>query len=67
MRRSLRRWSGPRIPELRANGQLDLGPWQQAFYTEFDGNVVEFWTQDMAQYSAGARAGGEAGTFRRPE
>jgi hypothetical protein len=28
--------------------------------------VVEFWSQDMREYTTGAREGGEAGTFRRP-
>jgi hypothetical protein len=27
--------------------------------------VVEFWSQDMAAYAAGARSGGEPGTFER--
>jgi hypothetical protein len=26
--------------------------------------VVEFWSQDMGEYAAGARAGGPPGTFR---
>ncbi len=30
-----------------------------------DGNVVEFWSQDMTAYTEGARAGGGPGTFRR--
>jgi hypothetical protein len=35
--------------------------------TDPDGNVVEFWSQDMAAYSRGARVGGARGTFRSGE
>ena len=31
--------------------------------TDPDGNVVEFWSQDMAAYTQGAREGGSPGTF----
>ena len=31
-----------------------------------DGNVVEFWSQDMARYAEGARADGRPGTFENP-
>ncbi|MEK6273612.1 MAG: VOC family protein [Actinomycetota bacterium] len=62
----------PLLGRLRAagvevEGPIQLGADRAIYVTDPDGNVVEFWTQDMAQYSAGARAGGEAGTFRRPE
>ena len=62
----------PLLERLRAagvevEGPIQLGADRAIYVTDPDGNVVEFWTQDMAQYSAGARAGGEAGTFRRPE
>jgi catechol-2,3-dioxygenase len=62
----------PLLERLRAagvevEGPIQLGADRAIYITDPDGNVVEFWTQDMAQYSAGARAGGEAGTFRRPE
>ncbi len=62
----------PLLERLRAagvevEGPVQLGADRAIYITDPDGNVVEFWTQDMAQYSAGARAGGEAGTFRRPE
>jgi catechol-2,3-dioxygenase len=62
----------PLLERLRATGvevegPIQLGADRAIYVTDPDGNVVEFWTQDMAQYSAGARAGGEAGTFRRPE
>ena len=62
----------PLLERLRAagvevEGPIQLGADRAIYITDPDGNVVEFWTQEMAQYSAGARAGGEAGTFRRPE
>ena len=62
----------PLLERLRAagvevEGPIQLGADRAIYVTDPDGNVVEFWTQDMAQYSAGARAGGEAGTFRRPQ
>jgi catechol-2,3-dioxygenase len=61
----------PLLDRLRSSGAevegpIQLGADRAIYLTDPDGNVVEFWTQDMAQYSAGARAGGEAGTFRRP-
>jgi catechol 2,3-dioxygenase-like lactoylglutathione lyase family enzyme len=45
-------------------GPIQLGPGRAIYVTDPDGNVVEFWSQDMAEYAAGARAGGEPGTFR---
>lgn len=45
-------------------GPIQLGPGRAIYVTDPDGNVVEFWSQDMAQYTAGARAGGPPGTFR---
>ena len=62
----------PLLERLRAagvevEGPVQLGADRAIYITDPDGNVVEFWTQEMAEYSAGARAGGEAGTFRRPE
>jgi catechol-2,3-dioxygenase len=56
-----------RTTGVEVEGPIQLGADRAIYVTDPDGNVVEFWTQDMAQYSAGARAGGEAGTFRRPE
>jgi catechol 2,3-dioxygenase-like lactoylglutathione lyase family enzyme len=46
-------------------GPIQLGPGRAIYVTDPDGNVVEFWSQDMAAYTEGARAGGGAGTFRR--
>ncbi len=45
-------------------GPIQLGPGRAIYVTDPDGNVVEFWSQDMAAYTAGARAGGGPGTFR---
>jgi predicted enzyme related to lactoylglutathione lyase len=46
-------------------GPIQLGPGRAIYVTDPDGNVVEFWSQDMAEYMSGARAGGRPGTFRR--
>ncbi|MGA9635735.1 MAG: VOC family protein [Solirubrobacterales bacterium] len=46
-------------------GPIQLGPGRAIYITDPDGNVVEFWSQNMAEYTEGARAGGGPGTFRR--
>jgi len=46
-------------------GPIQLGPGRAIYITDPDGNVVEFWSQDMAAYTEEARAGGAPGTFRR--
>ena len=46
-------------------GPIQLGPGRAIYVTDPDGNVVEFWSQDMAEYAAGARQGGPPGTFTR--
>ena len=46
-------------------GPIQLGPGRAIYVTDPDGNVVEFWSQDMAEYTEGARAGGAPGTFDR--
>jgi predicted enzyme related to lactoylglutathione lyase len=46
-------------------GPIQLGPGRAIYVTDPDGNAVEFWSQDMAEYTRGARAGGAPGTFRR--
>ncbi len=46
-------------------GPIQLGPGRAIYATDPDGNVVEFWSQDMAEYAAGARSGGKPGTFSR--
>jgi catechol-2,3-dioxygenase len=52
---------------VEVEGPIQLGPGRAIYVTDPDGNVVEFWTQDMAAYAKGARAGGGPGTFKRPE
>lgn len=47
-------------------GPVQLGSERALYLTDPDGNVVEFWSQDMTEYAAGARAGGSPGTFERP-
>jgi predicted enzyme related to lactoylglutathione lyase len=56
-----------RIEEAGATvqGPIQLGPGRAIYVTDPDGNVVEFWSQDMVEYTTGARAGGPPGTFRR--
>ena len=49
------------------DGPYQLGPGRAIYLTDPDGNVLEFWSQDMAEYARGARAGGPPGTFRREE
>ena len=58
-----------RIEEAGAEveGPIQLGPGRAVYVTDPDGNVVEFWSQDMAEYTAGARAGRTPGTFRSGE
>ena len=58
--------SRARIEEAGAEveGPIQLGPGRAIYVTDPDGNVVEFWSQDMAEYTDGARAGGAPGTFR---
>ena len=48
-------------------GPIQLGPGRAIYVTDPDGNVVEFWSQDMAAYTAGARKGGAPGTLRDSE
>jgi catechol-2,3-dioxygenase len=44
-------------------GPIQLGPGRAIYVTDPDGNVVEFWSQDMTEYAGGARRGGRPGTF----
>ena len=48
-------------------GPIQLGPGRAIYVTDPDGNVVEFWSQDMAEYARGAREGGGPGTFKPGE
>jgi catechol-2,3-dioxygenase len=50
---------------VEVEGPIQLGPGRAIYVTDPDGNVVEFWSQDMADYAAGAREGGGPGTFRQ--
>jgi catechol-2,3-dioxygenase len=45
-------------------GPVQLGPGRAIYVTDPDGNVVEFWSQEMDQYAAEARGGGGPGTLR---
>jgi catechol 2,3-dioxygenase-like lactoylglutathione lyase family enzyme len=45
-------------------GPVKLGPGRAIYVADPDGNVVEFWSQDMEAYCRGAREDGSAGTFR---
>jgi catechol-2,3-dioxygenase len=61
----------PLLERLRSQGTevegpIQLGADRAIYVTDPDANVVEFWTQDLAAYSAEARAGGRPGTFDRP-
>ncbi len=49
---------------VEVEGPIQLGPGRAIYVTDPDGNVVEFWSQDMAEYSQGARAL-RAGSDRR--
>ena len=49
---------------VEVEGPIELGADRAIYVTDPDGNVVEFWTQDMSEYCARARAGGAPGTLR---
>src|SRR5262249_51959363 len=49
---------------VEVEGPIRLGPGRAIYVTDPDGNVVEFWSQDMTEYTSGARAGGGPGTSR---
>jgi catechol 2,3-dioxygenase-like lactoylglutathione lyase family enzyme len=51
---------------VEVEGPIQLGPGRAIYVTDPDGNVVEFWSQDMGAYTRGAREDGGAGTFKRP-
>jgi catechol 2,3-dioxygenase-like lactoylglutathione lyase family enzyme len=42
-------------------GPIRLGPGRAVYVTDPDGNVVELWSQDMAEYAAKARTEGPTG------
>ena len=45
-------------------GPIQLGPGRAVYVTDPDGNVVEFWSQDMEAYCRSAREDGAPGTLR---
>jgi catechol 2,3-dioxygenase-like lactoylglutathione lyase family enzyme len=49
---------------VEVEGPIQLGPGRAVYVTDPDGNVVEFWSQDMGDYTRGARRDGAPGTFR---
>jgi catechol 2,3-dioxygenase-like lactoylglutathione lyase family enzyme len=48
---------------VEVEGPIQLGPGRAIYVTDPDGNVVEFWSQEMADYTREARAGGAPGTL----
>ncbi|HEX6228466.1 MAG TPA: VOC family protein [Solirubrobacterales bacterium] len=50
--------------DAAVEGPIQLGPGRAIYLTDPDGNVVEFWSQDMTTYARGAREGGGPGTFK---
>lgn len=40
--------------EIEYEGPIQLGPGRAIYLTDPDGNVVELWTQDMAEYAKGS-------------
>ena len=50
---------------VEVEGPVQLGADRAIYVTDPDGNVVEFWTQDMAKYAAAARAGGSGRSGER--
>jgi catechol-2,3-dioxygenase len=53
-----------RSQAVEVEGPIQLGADRAIYVTDPDGNVVEFWTQDMAAYCAEARGGGGLGTLK---
>jgi catechol 2,3-dioxygenase-like lactoylglutathione lyase family enzyme len=45
-------------------GPVQLGPGRAIYVTDPDGNVVEFWSQDLGDYARAARAGGPPGSLK---
>ncbi len=44
---------------VEPEGPLQLGPGRAVYVTDPDGNVVELWSQDMAEYARAARDAAE--------
>jgi catechol 2,3-dioxygenase-like lactoylglutathione lyase family enzyme len=49
---------------VEVEGPIQLGPGRAIYVTDPDGNVVELWSQEMADYAREARGGGVPGTLR---
>jgi len=49
---------------VEVEGPIQLGPGRALYVTDPDGNVVKFWSQEMAAYCRGAREDGGPGTLR---
>jgi catechol 2,3-dioxygenase-like lactoylglutathione lyase family enzyme len=47
--------------DAAVEGPIQLGPGRAVYVTDPDGNLLEFWSQDMAEYAREARKG-SAGT-----
>ena len=50
--------------KVAIEGPIQLGPGRAIYVTDPDGNVVEFWTQVMAQYCDTARSRAGPGTLK---
>jgi catechol 2,3-dioxygenase-like lactoylglutathione lyase family enzyme len=51
---------------VEVEGPLQLGPGRAIYVSDPDGNVVEFWSQEMGEYAAGARSGAGPGRLPPP-
>lgn len=50
---------------VEVEGPIQLGPGRAIYVTDPDGNVVELWSQSMADYCGRAREGAGPGTLPR--
>lgn len=48
---------------IEVEGPVRLGPGRAIYVTDPDGNVVEFWSQEMAEYARGARTAENRGSL----
>ena len=55
-----------RAAGVEVEGPIQLGADRAIYVTDPDGNVVEFWTQDMAEYCGRRAPAAARGTFKRP-
>ncbi len=51
---------------IEVEGPIQLGPGRAIYATDPDGNVVELWSQSMADYTRAAREGAGPGTLPKP-